>query len=227
MKEQIYESLRQSYGGKYGVADEVFMEQASGLAATGVITEDNLAQIVAGQDSFYKAISSKFDKVVSQKTNLEKQLEEERKKQAAQTTTTPAATQTQQTETNSDNAVLEYLKKLEAKLEDNQTRMSNFEKEKSMEQKKKEAMEMFSKLNISDNTKGLANKAQSWVFSNVKDDDTAETLYTRMKDEYDSLASSIGLNAYKPIPSGGGSEKPEKKWAAEAEKRKAQAQSKN
>lgn len=225
MKEQIIESLKQTYSAKYGADDSFISGQADAILATGV-TEETMANAVAGVESSFRAYQSFQDKHRAEKARLEKELEE-LKKASQTTTTTQTATQTQQTETNSDNAVLEYLKKLEAKLEDNQTRMSNFEKEKSMEQKKKEAMEMFSKLNISDNTKGLANKAQSWVFSNVKDEDTAETLYTRMKDEYDSLASAIGLNGYKPVTSSGGGEKPEKKWAAEAEKRKAQAQSKN
>lgn len=79
MKQKIFDSLKATYAGKYGVGDEVLMGQAEALAATGLITEENLGAAVAGQEHVFRAIQSKFDKANSTKTELEKQLEELKK----------------------------------------------------------------------------------------------------------------------------------------------------
>lgn len=50
MKEKIFQALKQAYS-NLGLSDDIFQGHSEALEATGLVTEDNLATIVAAQKS--------------------------------------------------------------------------------------------------------------------------------------------------------------------------------
>lgn len=76
MKEKIYQSLKQTFSSKYGVNDVILLGLAESLAATGVITEENLATVVRGQESVLRAYQQNFDRVRKEGSDYKKELDE-------------------------------------------------------------------------------------------------------------------------------------------------------
>lgn len=62
MKEKIFNQLKQDFS-KLGLSDEILQSVASSLDAMGLITDDNLATIVKGQESMLKSYQSNFDRL--------------------------------------------------------------------------------------------------------------------------------------------------------------------
>jgi hypothetical protein len=81
MKDEIFNGLKQTYKGKYGVGDDKLQVLAEALDATGIVTKENLATIIKGQDSILKAFQSDSDRWNGERSNYEKQLDEFKKKQ--------------------------------------------------------------------------------------------------------------------------------------------------
>lgn len=73
MKTKLFNQLKQAYASKYGVADEILQGQAEALAATGLVTDENIATVIQGQENVFRAIQTKFDKTV---TSYKKELDE-------------------------------------------------------------------------------------------------------------------------------------------------------
>lgn len=73
MKTKLFNQLKQAYASKYGVADEILQGQAEALAATGLVTDENIATVIQGQENVFRAIQTKFDKTV---TGYKKELDE-------------------------------------------------------------------------------------------------------------------------------------------------------
>lgn len=64
MKTKIFSALKQEYP-SLGLADEIIQGHADSLAATGLITDENLDTIVKGQKTFLSALQSGIDKRVT------------------------------------------------------------------------------------------------------------------------------------------------------------------
>ena len=75
MKEKIFHQLKQDFS-KLGLSDEILQSVASSLDAMGLITDDNLATIVKGQESMLKSYQSNFDRLRTEGTAYKKELEE-------------------------------------------------------------------------------------------------------------------------------------------------------
>ncbi len=73
MKAKIFAKLKQEYS-PLGLGDEVLMSRAESLAATGLVTDENIDAVVAVQRSDLEAIQARTDKRVTDA------LEKERKK---------------------------------------------------------------------------------------------------------------------------------------------------
>lgn len=71
--EEIFQALKQAYGSKYGVADDIYRGMAEALAATGFVTKENLATVVQGQEKALRAAQSANDKVATEIANLKKE----------------------------------------------------------------------------------------------------------------------------------------------------------
>ena len=71
--EEIFQALKQAYGSKYGVADDIYRGMAEALAATGFVTKENLATVVQGQDKALRAAQSANDKVATELANLKRE----------------------------------------------------------------------------------------------------------------------------------------------------------
>lgn len=76
MKTKIFDALKQTFAGKYGVGDEVLRGYADSLAATGLVTEENLQTVIQGQENALRAYQVSFDKVRGEKTAIQKELDE-------------------------------------------------------------------------------------------------------------------------------------------------------
>lgn len=64
MKTKIFSALKQEYS-SLGLADDIIQGHADSLAATGLITDENLDTIVKGQKPFLSALQSGIDKRVT------------------------------------------------------------------------------------------------------------------------------------------------------------------
>ena len=61
MKEKIFQKLKQEYS-HLGLGKEVLQAQADALAASGVVTDENIDAIVSSQSSFLESIQKENDK---------------------------------------------------------------------------------------------------------------------------------------------------------------------
>ena len=75
MKEKIYNQLKQEYA-RLGLSDELLQSVAASLEATGLVTDENLATVVKGQESMLKSYQSNFDKLRTEGAGYKKELEE-------------------------------------------------------------------------------------------------------------------------------------------------------
>ena len=75
MKEKIFNQLKQDFS-KLGLSDEILQSVASSLDAMGLITDDNLATIVKGQEGMLKSYQSNFDRLRTEGAAYKKELEE-------------------------------------------------------------------------------------------------------------------------------------------------------
>ena len=75
MKEKIYNQLKQEYS-RLGLSDELLQSVAASLEATGLVTDENLATVVKGQENMLKSYQSNFDKLRTESTGYKKELEE-------------------------------------------------------------------------------------------------------------------------------------------------------
>lgn len=74
MKIKLFNALKQDHS-KLGLSDEVLQAYAESLAATGLVTEENLATISKGQEPALKAYQSSIDKERTEKANYKSELE--------------------------------------------------------------------------------------------------------------------------------------------------------
>lgn len=75
MKEKIYNQLKQEYS-RLGLSDELLQSVAASLEATGLVTDENLATVVKGQENMLKSYQSNFDKLRTESAGYKKELEE-------------------------------------------------------------------------------------------------------------------------------------------------------
>lgn len=75
MKEKIYNQLKQEYA-RLGLSDELLQSVAASLEATGLVTDENLATVVKGQENMLKSYQSNFDKLRTEGAGYKKELEE-------------------------------------------------------------------------------------------------------------------------------------------------------
>ena len=78
MKEKIFQSLKQAYS-NLGLSDDIFQGHAEALEATGLVTDENLATIVAAQKTFLSSLQSGIDKRVTDAVNKAREKKEEAK----------------------------------------------------------------------------------------------------------------------------------------------------
>ena len=77
MKEKIFQKLKQEYS-HLGLGKEVLQAHAEALAATGLVTEDNIDTIVSSQASFLESIQKANDQRV---TDAQKKAKEDARKE--------------------------------------------------------------------------------------------------------------------------------------------------
>ena len=75
MKEKIFQQLKQKYS-NLGLTEEVLRSVAESLEATGIVNDDNLDTVVAGQGVMLKSYQSSIDKVRTEGANWKKELDE-------------------------------------------------------------------------------------------------------------------------------------------------------
>lgn len=74
MKDKIFNALKQKYS-HLGLGDETLQSVAESLANTGLVTEENLDTVVAGQESMLKGYQSTFDRMRTENANYKKEIE--------------------------------------------------------------------------------------------------------------------------------------------------------
>lgn len=85
MKEKIFAKLKQEYSA-LGLGDAVLKSHASALAATGLVTDDNIDAVVASQRGELESLQKSNDKRVTDALEKERKKHEEEAKQAADAT---------------------------------------------------------------------------------------------------------------------------------------------
>lgn len=75
MKEKIFQQLKQKYS-NLGLSDEILRSVANSLEASGLVTDENLETVIAGQESVLKSYQSSLDKMRTENANYKKELEE-------------------------------------------------------------------------------------------------------------------------------------------------------
>lgn len=75
MKNRILEGLKQEFT-NLGLSDDLLNEEAEMLATSGIVTEENIATIIKGQENRLKKYQSSFDKLRTETAKYRKQLEE-------------------------------------------------------------------------------------------------------------------------------------------------------
>ena len=75
MKDKIYNQLKQEFS-NLGLSDELLHSVASSLESTGMVTEENLATVVKGQENMLKSYQSNLDKLRTEGAGFKKELEE-------------------------------------------------------------------------------------------------------------------------------------------------------
>nr|CAJ1852539.1 hypothetical protein AUSP0033_00041 [uncultured phage] len=75
MKDKIFQSLKQAYS-SFGLSDDILQGHADALTATGLVTDDNLATIVAAQKPLFSSLQSGIDKRVTDALNKAKEKKE-------------------------------------------------------------------------------------------------------------------------------------------------------
>ena len=75
MKEKIYNQLKQEFS-KLGLSDELLQSVAASLDSTGLVTDENLATVVKGQENMLKSYQSNLDKLRTEGAGFKKELEE-------------------------------------------------------------------------------------------------------------------------------------------------------
>lgn len=75
MKEKIFQQLKQKYA-NLGLTEEVLQSVAESLNATGIVTDENLETVIAGQGTMLKSYQSSLDKVRTESANYKKELED-------------------------------------------------------------------------------------------------------------------------------------------------------
>ena len=75
MKDKIFQQLKQKYS-NLGLAEDVLKSVAESLAATGVVNDENLDTVVAGQGVMLKSYQSSIDKVRTEGANWKRELDE-------------------------------------------------------------------------------------------------------------------------------------------------------
>ena len=76
MEEKIYQCLKQTFSAKYGVGDDVYVGMAKSLASTGLVTDENLATVIQGQETTLKVHQTNFDRWNTENSNYKKQIDE-------------------------------------------------------------------------------------------------------------------------------------------------------
>lgn len=75
MKEKIYNQLKQEFS-KLGLSDELLQSVAASIDSTGLVTDENLATVVKGQENMLKSYQSNLDKLRTEGAGFKKELEE-------------------------------------------------------------------------------------------------------------------------------------------------------
>lgn len=75
MKEKIYNQLKQEFS-KLGLSDELLQSVAASIDLTGLVTDENLATVVKGQENMLKSYQSNLDKLRTEGAGFKKELEE-------------------------------------------------------------------------------------------------------------------------------------------------------
>ena len=79
MKDKIFQQLKQKYS-NLGLTEEVLQSVAESLSATGIVTDENLETVIAGQGVMLKSYQSSLDKVRTEGANYKKELEDLKRK---------------------------------------------------------------------------------------------------------------------------------------------------
>lgn len=75
MNKKLFTQLKTDHA-SLGLADDVLQAYADSLAATGLVTDENLATVSQGQKTALKTFQSSFDKVRGEKSTIQKELDE-------------------------------------------------------------------------------------------------------------------------------------------------------
>ena len=142
MKEKIFNSLKQEYKA-LGLSDEILQGHASALAATGLVTDDNLSVVISAQKDFLTGLQSGIDKRVT--TAREKALADAKKaaedetKAKAEAAEKKAEEDAQKAAENKDKP--EWQKEMDKRFEEFSKKEVEREKEFNALQEKYEALE--------------------------------------------------------------------------------------
>lgn len=200
MKIKIFNALTQAYS-SLGLGDEVLQEQTGALAATGLVTDENLTTVVQEQKAFLSSIQTTLDKARTERTKAEKEAKEKADKEATEKAAAEAAKEKKEP-TQAEiiaAAVAEAMKPFTDKLTTFETQTAAEKRQLEVKAKAKEygvPDSFVSKFNIPTDAnldeyfKGVK---QDFVNIGFAENQPPETSEQRIAKEGESIAAMIGV----------------------------------
>lgn len=200
MKTKIFNALKQAYS-SLGLGDEVLQEQAGALAATGLVTDENLATVVQGQKTFLSSIQTTLDKARTERTKADKEAKEKADKEAAERAAAEAAAKEKKEPTQTEIialAVAEAMKPFADKLTTFETQTAAEKRQSEVTAKAKEygvpdsfasKFNIPADANLDEYFKGVKQDFMNIGFAENQPPETSEQ---RIAKEGESIAAMIG-----------------------------------
>ena len=201
MKEKIFQQLKQKYS-NLGLTEEVLQSVAESLSATGIVTDENLETVIAGQGTMLKSYQSSLDKVRTEGANYKKELEDLKSKGGGQ--------KTNPNETGEPDWFKKYREEQEEKIKTLTTAHEAAKAEKARTERKNLILSKAKNLKIS-----LERIDEGFAISDEMDEAAIDTYLAKVKKNEVAKGLEEGSSAFRLSGSEENSKEAAKEWASQ------------
>ena len=206
MKKKIFDALKTSYS-NLGLGDDFLRTHAAVLDATGLVTDENLSDIVAKQKDSLEEKQKEFDRARTAKTELEKKLKEAEEKLAANGGEP-------KDEPKGGEDIPQWAKDMQAKMDELVKENSNLREKSEKAEAEKSAAERLEKIIAKAKELGISEGRikQGFVIAEDADDNTINAYLSEVR-TYEVAAGLQNENGFKPSTSKEAEAQEAKVWA--------------
>lgn len=206
MKKKIFDALKTSYS-NLGLGDDFLRTHAAVLDATGLVTDENLADIVAKQKDSLEERQKEFDRARTAKAELEKKLKEAEEKLAANGGEP-------KDEPKDDGNIPQWAKDMQAKMDELVKENNNLREKNEQAEAEKSAAERMEKIIAKAKELGISEGRikQGFVIAEDADDTTINAYLSEVR-TYEVAAGLQNENGFKPSTSKEAEAQEAKAWA--------------